>query len=102
MTATRTPLSGDYRESDLIAAFTREGLRAMRWSNAPGDVYASHDHAYHKVLYCLQGSIVFRIDDTGDEIELRPGDRLDIEPGTAHSAIVGPAGVTCIEAPRAT
>jgi quercetin dioxygenase-like cupin family protein len=51
------------------------------------------------VLYCLCGSIVFRLSD-GSEIELEPGDRLDLEPGTEHSAAVGASGVECIEAPR--
>jgi quercetin dioxygenase-like cupin family protein len=50
------------------------------------------------VLYCVSGSIVFHTDD-GD-LELHPGDRLDIEPGTAHAATVGPEGVECMEAPR--
>ncbi|GIU99268.1 MAG: hypothetical protein KatS3mg014_0884 [Actinomycetota bacterium] len=34
------------------------------------------------------------------DLELRPGDRLDLDPGTEHAATVGPEGVTCIEASR--
>ena len=68
------------------------------WSNAPGDRYGGHHHPYHKVLYCAEGSIVFHLD--GEDVELRPGDRLDIEPGTGHAATVGHRGVTCVEAPR--
>jgi quercetin dioxygenase-like cupin family protein len=68
------------------------------WSNSPGDRYGRHDHPYHKVLYCAEGSIVFHLRDR--DVELRPGDRLDIEPGTEHAATVGPQGVTCVEAPR--
>jgi len=37
--------------------------------------------------------------DEGD-LELRPGDRLDLEPGTRHAATVGPDGVECVEASR--
>jgi quercetin dioxygenase-like cupin family protein len=70
----------------------------MWWSNAPGDKYGWHDHPYHKVLYCSEGSITFHLRD-GD-VELGPGDRLDVEPGTEHSATVGPQGVTCVEASR--
>ena len=44
------------------------------------------------------GSIVFHIDD--DDVELRVGDRLDLEPGTEHAATVGPDGVECVEASR--
>ena len=98
LAATHTPLQAAYREQDVLAAFAAEGLSPSRWSNGPGDVYASHSHAYRKVLYCLRGSIVFRLTASGEEIRLTPGDRLDIDPGTAHSAIVGPDGVTCVEA----
>jgi quercetin dioxygenase-like cupin family protein len=49
----------------------------------------------------LRGSIVFRLTATGEEIELSAGDRLDIEPGTEHSAVVGPHGVACVESARA-
>jgi quercetin dioxygenase-like cupin family protein len=48
------------------------------------------------VLFCQEGGIVFHTSD-GD-LELRPGDRLDIEPGTPHAATVGADGVTCVEA----
>ncbi len=34
------------------------------------------------------------------DVELSPGDRLDIEPETEHAATVGPQGVTCVEAAR--
>ena len=85
-------------EGELREWFTAEGLTPSTWGNDPGDRYASHSHDYHKVLFCLSGSIVFHTDD-GD-VELEPGDRLDVEPGAGHSATVGPDGVRCIEAPR--
>ena len=75
-----------------------EGLRPRWWSNGPGDRYEAHSHAYHKVLYCARGSI--RFESNGGVFELHPGDRLDIPPGTPHSAAVGPGGVACVEAPR--
>ena len=68
------------------------------WSNGAGDRYDWHEHPYHKVLFCSEGSIVFHVRD-GD-VELGPGDRLDVEPGTEHAATVGPEGVTCVEASR--
>jgi hypothetical protein len=52
-------------------------------------------------LYCLRGSIVFRMPGTDDAFELSPGDRLDIAAGTKHGAVVGPPGVECVEAARA-
>ena len=66
------------------------------WSSVAGERYGWHTHDYRKVLYCSEGSIVFHLRD-GD-VELHPGDRLEIEAGTEHSATVGPAGVTCVEA----
>ena len=83
---------------DIEATFEREGLSPRAWGNAPGDTYDWHDHTYHKVLYCLSGSIVFHTPD-GD-LELHAGDRLDLDPGTQHAATVGPDGVQCMEAPR--
>jgi quercetin dioxygenase-like cupin family protein len=80
------------------AAFREEGLSPHTWSNQPGYLYAEHQHPYHKVLFCVDGSITFHTPD-GD-IELHPGDRLDLSPGTPHSATVGPSGVTCMEAGR--
>jgi quercetin dioxygenase-like cupin family protein len=52
------------------------------------------------VLYCTRGSIRFDLPESGESFDLNAGDRLDIPPGTTHSAIVGPDGVTCLEAAR--
>jgi uncharacterized protein YjlB len=90
--------AGATREQAL-AAFRAEGCSAPRsWGNGPGDRYGRHDHPYHKVLFCLEGSIVFQTD-TGD-VELTAGDRLDLPAGTAHAATVGLDGCSCVEASR--
>ena len=84
---------------DALDALAAEGAGSPRpWSNGPGDAYGWHAHPYHKVLFCLEGSITFHTRD-GD-VALRAGDRLDIEPGTEHAASVGPDGVACVEAGR--
>jgi mannose-6-phosphate isomerase-like protein (cupin superfamily) len=84
---------------EAVRVFADERLSAPRfWSNGPGDTYGWHSHGYHKVLFCLEGSITFHTSE-GD-VELRAGDRLDIEPGTDHAASVGPAGCSCVEASR--
>lgn len=70
------------------------------WSNGPGDRYGWHHHPYHKVLYCVEGSIAFHLRD-GD-VELLAGDRLDILPLTEHAATVGDEGVTCVEDSRSS
>ncbi len=79
-------------------AFESEGLTPETWSNHAGYSYVEHSHPYHKVLYCVAGTITFHTDSV--DIEMEAGDRLDLPPGTPHSATVGPEGVTCMEAPR--
>lgn len=82
-----------------LRAFREEGCSPPRsWRNGPGDTYGGHSHAYHKVLFCLAGSITFHLDD-GD-VTLEAGDRLDLTAGTVHAATVGNEGCTCVEASR--
>jgi quercetin dioxygenase-like cupin family protein len=91
--------AGSATRADALAAFEAEGCSAPRfWGNAPHDRYGRHDHGFHKVLFCLSGSITFHTD-VGD-IELTAGDRLDLKPGTSHGATVGPDGCECVEASR--
>ena len=85
-------------EAGLNRLMAAEGLEPRWWSNGPGDRYGAHAHSYHKVLFCARGSISFEA--AGRAFALHPGDRLDIPPGTPHAAVVGPEGVTCVEAPR--
>lgn len=85
-------------EAALWAEMEGEGLRPYRWENDAGDVYAAHDHAYHKVIYVVSGSIVFGFPIDGAPTLLRPGDRLDLPPRVQHNAAVGPDGVVCLEA----
>lgn len=77
-----------------------EGLEPGAWSNGPGDRYGAHDHAYDKVIVVADGSIRFGLPASGATIELALGDRLELPAGTAHDAVVGPDGVTCLEAHR--
>ncbi len=83
---------------EVQAKFAEEGLSPHAWSNEPNYEYGSHSHGYHKVLYCVSGSIVFHTDE-GD-FPLEPGDRLDVGPGTDHAATVGSEGVECMEAAK--
>ena len=90
-----TPPSAEEVDARLRA----ENLRPSSWSNAPGDTYDWHAHGYEKVLYCISGGITFHLDE-GDDVDLGPGARLEVPPGTRHAATVGPEGVRCTEAPR--
>jgi len=74
-----------------------EGLDPGAWSNGPGDRYAAHEHAYDKVIVVERGTITFGLPDEGRSVELGEGDRLELPAGTRHDAIVGRAGVTCLE-----
>jgi quercetin dioxygenase-like cupin family protein len=87
-------------EEALRKQMQAEGLSPQGWSNEPGDEYAVHSHSYTKILYCVRGSIRFMLPDRGEALDLGPGDRMVLPAGTRHGAIVGPAGVACIEAPR--
>ena len=97
-TLTQWPHGERPTNQSLERIFLDEKLSANWWSNGPGDRYGEHSHHYYKVLYCARGSIRFVCD--GEAIDLTPGDRLDIPPGVEHSAVVGPLGVTCVEAAR--
>jgi len=84
--------------ADIRARFEEEGLSPHDWGNGPDDRYEWHSHDYRKVLYCVSGSIVFHTHER--DLELEPGDRMEIDPGTEHAATVGPDGVKCMEAAR--
>jgi quercetin dioxygenase-like cupin family protein len=85
-------------EAEIREILEEEELHVYRWSNAPGDVYAGHTHGYHKILYVLEGSIKFDLPTRQQTINLHLGDKLELPNGTRHSAVVGPDGVTCLEA----
>jgi quercetin dioxygenase-like cupin family protein len=81
--------------AELEDRLRAEGLRWSSWGNGPNHRYDWHEHSYRDLVWCVTGSITFHTHD-GDH-ELRPGDRLDLDPGTAHAASVGPDGVECLE-----
>ncbi|HYJ61175.1 MAG TPA: cupin domain-containing protein [Actinomycetota bacterium] len=83
--------------ADAVTAMAAEGCGAPRaWANGPGDTYGAHDHERAKVLYCVEGSIVFHV--AGEDLALGRGDRLDLPARTVHAATVGPSGCACVEA----
>jgi quercetin dioxygenase-like cupin family protein len=85
---------------DLMTRLRGEASGCYSWSNGPGDRYAPHSHTYEKVLYCVDGSITFVLEAEGRRLDLAAGDRMVLPAGTVHSAVVGPAGCTCIEGRR--
>ncbi len=85
-------------ESTLMSFCAEKGLSPYQWSNGPNDVYSAHSHSYDKVIYVVSGSITFGLPEEGREILMKAGDRLDLPADTVHAAVVGPQGVTCLEA----
>ena len=85
---------------DLMERLRAETGGGYGWSNGPGDRYGAHSHPFEKVLYCVEGSITFVLEEGGKEVELKAGDRLVLPPGAVHSAVVGPGGCACIEGHR--
>lgn len=84
-------------EPALLNSLTNKGYKTNRWSNKAGYQYPAHAHDFDKVVLVIRGSITFTIPRLEEEYLLHAGDRLELPAGLAHSAEVGPQGVTCIE-----
>lgn len=87
-------------QTSLWRLMSDEGLSPYSWSNGPHDRYAAHSHSYNKVIYVVQGSIIFGLPELGEQLSLKAGDRLDLPAGVVHDAVVGAQGVLCLEAHR--
>jgi mannose-6-phosphate isomerase-like protein (cupin superfamily) len=87
-------------EDAIRRLYAAERLQPDAWANGPHDAYPVHEHAYEKVLRVIRGSIRFDLPRRDEAIDLGPGDTLVLPAGVAHSAVVGPEGVTCLEAQR--
>jgi mannose-6-phosphate isomerase-like protein (cupin superfamily) len=85
-------------ESTLTKLCVEQGLHPYQWSNGPHDTYSAHSHSYDKVIYVVRGSITFGLLELGQQFTLKAGDRLDLPANTVHEAVVGPQGVSCLEA----
>jgi mannose-6-phosphate isomerase-like protein (cupin superfamily) len=83
---------------DVRRRLRAHGLEPSAWANGPGERYAAHEHDYDKVIAVERGSIRFGLPADDRSVELGVGDRLDLPAGTPHDALVGPTGVTCLEA----
>jgi hypothetical protein len=84
--------------ASLEARLSAEGLQASAWSNLPAERYDEHAHDYDKVVVAVEGSVTFGLTGYGVGFMLTPGERLDLPAHIQHDAVVGPKGVTCLEA----
>lgn len=73
-------------ETEAEAKLHQEGYEAFSWHDVPGTAYPKHRHEADECLWILKGQIRFTIQ--GEEIELKPGDRLYLPGGVYHTASV--------------
>ena len=74
--------TGPLQLSALRAALEQEGLITAWWSEVPGCSVPQHEHPFPEARWVLSGYLRVHV---GEEIvELGPGDRLDLPPGTKH------------------
>jgi len=100
MTYQRTPWQwgGDVSEDELRAEMRAQGLAPFVWHNGPGDHLSDHSRSYTRVIYVIQGSATFHFAETNEDVELNPGDKIEIDARTRHAITVGDEGVYCLEA----
>ena len=76
---------------DAIASLNAEGLFVTEWHDEPGASYEKHAHPHLEIRIVLEGRMTVHVG--GVVYDLGPGDRIDLEPGQLHSAVVGADGV---------
>jgi quercetin dioxygenase-like cupin family protein len=79
-----------------IARLEARGLTVLEWRDAPGAAYAEHSHPDREIRVILAGSMQIACE--GRTVVLRPGDRVELDPGAEHSARVGRTGVRYLAA----
>jgi quercetin dioxygenase-like cupin family protein len=89
-------------EAELRRLMEKEGLEPFRWENEPLAVYQAESFDYDRILYILQGTIIFGFPIESEPTVLHRGDRLNIPAGVSHNAAVGADGIVCLEAHRST
>jgi quercetin dioxygenase-like cupin family protein len=87
-------------EAAILHHMEEEGLKSHRWKKETSEKYPAQCHEFTKVIYVIRGSITFRIPESGEEVTLHPGDKLEIAAGLKHDIEVGPYGVVCLEGHR--
>jgi len=73
---------GPLQLSALRTALQQEGLATAWWSEVPGTKVSQHEHPFPEARWVLSGFL--RVFVGTEVVELGPGDRLDLPPGTVH------------------
>lgn len=82
----------------IEARLEAAGIEASPWSNLPGERFEERVCDYDRVIVAVEGAITFGLPGYGVGFMLAPGERLDLPAKIPHDAVVGPKGVTCLEA----
>ncbi len=61
------------------------------WEDTPGTVYELHSHHDKVTIFVTAGDVTFSFVN-GTTRQVSSGQRFDVPPGIAHSAVVGVAG----------
>lgn len=72
----------------LKSALMGEELNVSEWSDPAGTVYPLHAHEYAEVRVVVRGRLRIGLPETGEELVLAPGDRLDLPANLPHWADV--------------
>ena len=103
---------GEPELNALISNLKYEGLNPVVMTGRPGKQYPTHCHPMGQVRWIISGSqrVGVRITQTDGkplppdlqwvELDLEPGDRLELEADTQHWIQLGPQGATYIIANR--
>ncbi len=85
----------------LRHALRAENLSVLEWSDAPSTIYPVHTHPFAQVRLVLSGRLRIGLPETGEEIALGPGDRLDLPPEVPHwEEVDGPQAALYLAASR--
>jgi len=74
-----------------------DGFKVSSWSKNAGEGMDEQEQAFTRAFACVKGMLRVNLPGDNDYADLLPGDRVELPPGTKHSVMVGPAGVTCLE-----
>ena len=79
--------------------FEAEGLEPVDETFAPQTVLTDHRHPFDEVRMVVSGALFLNIN--GNQLLLRPGDRIEIPANTRHSkSVEGGESCTCVVAHR--
>ena len=72
----------------LREALVGEGFSISEWVDPAGTIYPVHTHAYPEARTVVRGYLRVGLPESGEELVLGPGDRLDLPADTPHWADV--------------